>query len=207
MQYQNVNALFIILILLNKSKAEPIMTMRLILHYFIKISLNLILIPLRFHVLLHQGLLSSIWFKSITKATNKSFPRATLFCPGNFTPKHLHNPPQSLVFDLARNVPTKIRNYIICKSAVSFEPIAVNVNFAPVSVCQCVNVFRSVFCHPHVSFLAKPLFPTVNLVRPVTVYIVKPVNSAHHICRLFPSVHCTTSIHGHFLIGGIRMLQ
>ena len=142
--------------------------------------------------------LSALSFRSLTKASNKSFPRATLFCPGNFALKHLHNPPQSLVFDLARNVPTKIKHYVISKSAVSFEPIAVKVNFAPVSVCQCVNAFRSVFCHPHVSFLAKPLFTSVNLVRPVTVYIIKSVNSAHHICRLFPSVHCTTSIHEHF---------
>ena len=73
-----------------------------------------------------------------------------------------------------------------------------NVNFAPVSVCQGVNVVRSVFCYPYVSFLAKPLFTTVNLVHPVTVYNVKSVNWAHHICRVFPSVHCTTSICWHF---------
>ena len=66
-----------------------------------------------------------------------------------------------------------------------FEPVAVNVNFAPVSVCQCVNVVRSVFRH-------------VSLVRPVTVYNAKSVNSAHHIRGVFPSVHCTTSIHRHF---------
>ena len=79
-----------------------------------------------------------------------------------------------------------------------FEPVAVNVNFAPVSVCQHVNVVRSVFHHPHVSFLAKPLFTTVSLVHPVTVYNVKSVNSAHHIRGVFPSVHCTTSIHRDF---------
>ena len=69
-------------------------------------------------------------FKSLTKASNKSFPRAT----GNFAPKHLHNPSQSFVFDLARNVPTKYKHYVICKSDVPFESVAVNVNFAPVSV-------------------------------------------------------------------------
>ena len=103
-----------------------------------------------------------------------------------------------LVFDLARNVPTKLKHCVICKSAVPFEPVAVNVKFAPVSVCQRVNVVRSVFCHQHVSFLAKPLFTTVTLVRPVTVYSVKSVNSARHIRGVFPSVHCTTSIHRHF---------
>ena len=90
---------------------------------------------------------------------------------------------------------------------MSFEPVVVNVNFAPVSVCQRVNVVRSVFCHPHVSFLAKPLFTTVNLVGPVTVYNVKSVNSPHHIRRVFPSVHCTAVSIGNFLIGDMRMLQ
>ena len=66
------------------------------------------------------------------------------------------------------------------------------------SVCQRVNVGRSVFCQLHVPFLAKPLLTTVNLVLPVTFYIVKSVNSAHHIHRVFPSVHCTTSIHRYF---------
>ena len=65
-------------------------------------------------------------------------------------------------------------------------------------MCQRVNVARSVFCHLHVPFLAKPLFTTVNLVHIVTVHIVKTVNSAHHIRRVFPSVHCTTSIHRQF---------
>ena len=65
-----------------------------------------------------------------------------------------------------------------------FQPIAVTMNFAPVSVCQRVNVVRAVFCHPHVSFLAKTLFTTVNLFRSVTFYIVKSVNSAHRIRRV-----------------------
>ena len=142
--------------------------------------------------------LSALSFKSLTKTSNKSFRRATRFCPGNFAPKYLHNPSQSLVFDLARNVPAKLKHYIICKSVVPIEPVAVNVNFAPVSVYQRVNVVRSVFCHPHVSFLAKPLFSTVSLVHSVTLYNVKSVNSVHHICGVFPSVHCTASIHWQF---------
>ena len=140
----------------------------------------------------------AISFKSLTKNNNKPFLRATCFCPGNFAPKHLHNPSQSLAFDLACNVTTKLKHYVICKSVMSFEPVAVNVNFAAVSVCQRVNGVRSVFCHPHVSFLAKPLFITVNLVYPVTVYNVKSANSPHHIRRVFPSVHCTTIIHRKF---------
>ena len=81
---------------------------------------------------------------------------------------------------------------------MSFEPVAVNVNFAPLSVCQRVNVVRSVFFHLHVSFLAKPLFTTVNLVGPVTVYNGKSFNSPHRIPRVFPAAHCTTSIHQNF---------
>ena len=115
---------------------------------------------------------SSISFKSLTKANDKPFPWITRFCPGDFAPKHLHNPSQSLTFDLACNVSTKLKHYIICKSVMSFELINVNVNFAAVSVCQRVNVVRLFFCHPHVPFLAKPLFATVNLHRTVTVHDV-----------------------------------
>ena len=87
----------------------------------------------------------AISFQSVTKASNKPLS-------WNFAPKHLHNPSQSLAFDLVCNVPIKCKHYVICKAVVSFEPVAVNVNFAHVSVCQCVNVVRSVFCHPHVFF-------------------------------------------------------
>ena len=81
---------------------------------------------------------------------------------------------------------------------MSFEPVALNVNFASVSVCQRVNVVGSIFCHPHISFLPKPSFTTVNLVGSVTVYNVNFFDSPHHIRRVFPSVHCTTSIHRKF---------
>ena len=140
----------------------------------------------------------AISLKSLTKASNKAFPMAARFYPGNFAPKHLHNSSQSLAFDLGCNVPTKLKHYVICNSVMSFEPVAINVNFAPVSVHQRVNVVRSVFCHPHLSFLAKSLFTTVNLVGPVIVYKVKSVNSPHHICRVFPFMHCNTSINQNF---------
>ena len=140
---------------------------------------------------------SAVSFKSLTKASNKPFASATCFSPGNFA-DHLHNPPQTLVFDIARNVPTKLKHDVICKSAVPFQALAVSVNFSSVSVCQQVNVVRSVFCHLLVPFFAKPWFTTVNLVHFATVYTAKSVNSAHHIRRVFPFVHCTTSIHRHF---------
>ena len=139
---------------------------------------------------------SALPFKSLTKASNKPFPSAARFCPGNFAPKHLHNPSQSLVFDLARNVPTRLKHYVICKSVAPFEAVAVNVNFAPVYVCQRVNVVKLVFCHPHISFLANPCLPLLTLF--VLWLFTKSVNSAHHIRRVFPSVHCTASIHRQF---------
>ena len=74
-------------------------------------------------------------------------------------------------------------------------------NLPPVSVCQRVNVVRSMFCHPHVSSLVKPLYTTFNLVCPLTVYI-ESINSAHHIRRAFPPVHCTRSIHRYFSYQG-----
>ena len=53
----------------------------------------------------------AISFTSLTKGSNKPFPRATRFCPENFALKHLHNSSQSLVLDLACNVPTKLKHY------------------------------------------------------------------------------------------------
>ena len=70
-------------------------------------------------------------------------------------------------------------------------------------MCQHVNVVRSVFCRPHVSFLAKPLFITVNLVGPVSVYNVKSVSSSE--C-FHPCIVLQVSIRI-FVIGDMRMLQ
>ena len=123
------------------------------------------------------------------------FPQGHLLLSWNFGPKHLYNPSQFLVSHLARKVLTQLKHYVICKSVLPFQPFAVNVNFAPVSVCKRVHVVSSVFFHPHTSI--KPLFTTANLVGPVTVYNVKSVHSAGHIRRMVPSVHCTTSIHRH----------
>ena len=126
------------------------------------------------------------------KVSNKPSPWPLAFFPGNFSPKHLSNSSQLVVFDLARNVPIKLKHYFICKPVILLEPVAVNVNFASKEV-------KSVFCHPHLSFLPKPLFTTVNLVRPVTAYnVTKSVNSARLIRRVFPTVHCTTSIPRYF---------
>ena len=80
---------------------------------------------------------------------------------------------------------------------MSFEPVSVNVNFAPVPVCQRFYVVRLVFCHPH--------FIPIGL---VTVYnVIKSVNSAYHIHRVFLSMHCSTGIPRHFSYQSMKMLQ
>ena len=93
---------------------------------------------------------SAVSFKSLTKASI-TFSQCHLLFSWKLCCKHLHNP-QTLVFDLARKVPTKLKHYVICKSVVPFQPVSVNVNFEPVSVCQGVNVVTLVFCHLHVSY-------------------------------------------------------
>ena len=98
---------------------------------------------------------TDIWcfflLKSLSIAVHKPFPRATRFFCGNFAPKILHHPPQLLVFDLARNVPTKLWHPFICKSVMSFEPVAVSANFSSVYASQHVHVVRSVF-YPYMFF-------------------------------------------------------
>ena len=68
-----------------------------------------------------------------------------------------------------------------------FESVVVNASFASVSVWECRNVIRSVFCHPHVSFLIKPLYTIINFV--FSAYITLKVSL------------------GIFLIGDTPMLQ
>ena len=72
----------------------------------------LFLSPLRFHVLLRQCLclINFVLFplNLLLKLVINLFSRVTRFYPGSFAPKHLNNPSQLLVFDLARNVPNKL---------------------------------------------------------------------------------------------------
>ena len=99
------------------------------------------------------------------------------------------------MFDVASKVATRLKHLFTCKSVMSsFESMADNVNFGSVPVCQRVNAVKSVYCNPDVYFLANPFFTTVNLVRPVTIQNLTPLNSAHHFRRVFPSVRCPTSI-------------
>ena len=79
---------------------------------------------------------------------------------------------------------------------MSLELVPVNVSFAPAHVRQRVNVVKYVFRHLIVSSLVKPMFLNLNTVRSLnTSNAVKPVSSAHHICRVFPVTHDIISNH------------
>ena len=72
-------------------------------------------------------------------------------------------------------------------SVISFKPVPVNVNFAPMHVR--VNAVRSVSCNLRVSFLAKPMFIYLNTVHFLNVCnAVKSVSSTHHIRRVTHNV-------------------
>ena len=92
---------------------------------------------------------SSISFKSLTKASNKPFPWTT----------HLI---LLVTFQLNSNI--KLFVNLLCRLNSS---ILMWISHP----CLCVNVLMF-YCHPHVPFLAKPLFTTVNLHRTVTVHNV-----------------------------------
>ena len=119
------------------------------LHYLILLSLRLFLLfPLCFHVLLNQGLFPNklvLFHLNLSlKLVINLFLVTLTFVLETLAPTHLHNPSQSLVFDLARNVPTKLKHYVICKSVVPFQPVTANVNFACQFVSQCVNLVKLV---------------------------------------------------------------
>ena len=101
-----------------------------------------------------QNTLLKLVIKSLTKASNKPFPRETRYFL------------ETLLLSIYKILPN--RSYLILlvtfqlnwniilfvNLSCRFEQVAVNVSFAPVSVFQRINVARLVFCHPHLSFLA-----------------------------------------------------
>ena len=154
-----------------------------------------------FHVLLHQGLfpIKFVLFHLhlLLKLVINLLRSVTRFSPGNFALSIYTILSKRLYLILLVMFQLNSNITLFVNLSYRFSPSLLMWISHP-SVCQHVNVIRSVFCHLHVPFLAKPLFTAVNLVCPVTLYIVKSINWAHHIRRPFPSVHCTTSIHWHF---------
>ena len=62
-----------------------------------------------------------------------------------------------LILILVFNVSAKSNHHLVCNSIMSFDPVPVNVGFAPVHVR--VNIAKSVSCHLRVSSLANPGLP------------------------------------------------
>ena len=124
-------------------------------------------------------------------------PSATRFSPGNFSLSIYTILSKSLYLILLVMFQLNSDIILFVNLSYRFNP-SLLIWISHPSVCQGVNVIRSVFCHLHVPFLVKLFFTTVNFVHPVTLYIVKSINWAYHICRAFPSVQCTSSIHRHF---------
>ena len=175
--------------------------MLIFLHSLTLLSLSLFLMfPLCFHLQLHQGLFPiklglfhlSFLLKLVINLFLGPFTfvlETLLLSIYTILPNHSH-----LILLVTFQLNSNIMLFVNLSCHLN---LLLLMYFAPVSLCQCVNVVRLVFCHPHVSFLSKPLFAIVNLVGPVTVYNVKSVNS-QHICRVFPSMHCTASVDQNF---------
>ena len=158
--------------------------------------------PLCFHVLLDQGVFqiefALIHLHLLLKSViNLPHSNATRFSPGIFALSIYIILFTCLYLILLVMFQINSNITLFVDMPRRFNPSLLMWNLHP-SVCQRVNRIRLVFWHLHVLFFTKPLFTTVNLARPVTVYIAKSVNSPHHIRSVFPSVHCITSIHRHF---------
>ena len=124
--------------------------MPIFLSYIILVSLSLfLLLPLCFHVLLHQGIfpikLALFHLSFFLMLPINFFPRATNFFLGNFALRHLQNPLQSFMLILLLKV--------LLNSNITLSinlPWDLNLSlliqiFEPLHVWQHVNVVRSVF--------------------------------------------------------------
>ena len=75
---------------------------------------------------------------------------------GKFIPNQMYISSKSFVPDLAFSVSTKCNHHLVCNSAMSFEPVPVNISFAPMDVC--LNVVKSISCNLSVFSFAKLMF-------------------------------------------------
>ena len=97
--------------------------------------------------------------------------------------------------NLACNIPIKHNQRSVCESVQSFQPVVLNVNVASVPVRHRLCVVKSVFRHPRVSCLAKPINLTVDTVTDTLGgNVVQYVSSTHNIRKVFPSTHNSISI-------------
>ena len=123
---------------------------------------------------------------NINISTSKSFATAT-----NTPISSVPHPLKSSIPDLASNIPIKHSHRSICRPVQVFEPVAVNVNSVSVPVCHRFHVAESVFCHQHVSSLAKLIFLTADTVTDTlnVCNVVKYVSSTNNTGKVFPSNH------------------
>ena len=68
-----------------------------------------------------------------------------------------------------------------------------------VAVCHRLHVIKSIFCHQHVSCLAKPIVLTADTVTDTlnVCNVVKYVSSTHNVRKVFPSTHNSINIPRH----------
>ena len=131
----------------------------------------------------------SVYHLSIfSNSTNELLPIVSGVLRGKFVPNQTQISSKSFVLDFAFNVLTKSDHHLVCNYAMSLEPVPVN---APVHMCQCVNIVKSVLCHLRVSSLAKLMFINLNTVR--SLIVCNAVKSARH--RVFPVTRDVISNH------------
>ena len=116
-------------------------------------------------------------------SSNILIPMVSNVLCGKVVPNQMHVSSKSFVPDVAFSVSTKSNYHIACKSVMLFEPVPVNISFAPMHVR--VNVVKSASCNLRVCSLAKPMLIYFNTVCSLNVCnAVKFVRSAHHIRRV-----------------------
>ena len=127
--------------------------MPIFLSYIILVSLSLfLLLPLCFHVLLHQGIfpikLALFHFSFFLMLPINFFPRTTNFFLGNFAPLahvDLENPSQSLMLIMLLKFLLNSNITLFINLPWHLNPSLLMQIFEPLHVWQHVNVVRSVF--------------------------------------------------------------
>ena len=139
----------------------------------------------------------NINIRSFAIAINTPISSVSRILEDNYFPKFILNPSKSPISNLACNIPVKHNQRSNCKSVQSFQPVAINVNVVSVHVRHRLHVVKSVFfCHQHVSYLAKPIFLTVDTATDTlnVCNVVKYVSSTHNVRKVFRSTHNSISI-------------
>ena len=124
------------------------------------------------------------------------------FFPGNFSTKHLSNSSQLVVFDLARNVPIKLKHYFICKPVILLEPVALNVNFASIPVY--LRVKEPYFVIHIFLFQPNPCLPLLTYF--VLWLFIMLIQHVLFVGCFHPCIILQVSLDT-FLIGDMKILQ